>query len=122
MSRILLDQNVPFPLLRHLPAHDVVHAYTVGWGGLENGFLIAAAEEAGFAILVTCDRNLEYQQNLTGRRLALVVLETNHWPVIEKALDLVVAAVDAALPGSFASISFERPALRRRPPPAGYER
>ena len=68
--RILLDQNVPYPLLKHLAGHPATHAYDVGWGELENGALIAAAEAEGFELLITGDKNLEYQQNMADRSLA----------------------------------------------------
>jgi hypothetical protein len=89
----------------------------MGWDELVNGNLINAAEQAGFEVMVTGDQNLRYQQNLLGRRLALVVLLANHWPTVRQNLQAVVDAVNQATPGSYRSISFDRPALRRRPYP-----
>ena len=80
--RILFDKNVPYPLLRHLAKHDIRTAEEMGWSRLVNGDLLRAAEDAGFAVMVTADQSLEYQQNLKGRKLALVVLSTNHIGVI----------------------------------------
>ena len=117
MSYVLLDQNAPRGLRAILSAHDVRTALQMGWDALENGELIAAAEKTGFDVMVTADQNLIYQQNLTGRRLALVVLQSNHWPVVQAHVHLVVQAVNAATAGSYRAISFDRPALRRRPPP-----
>jgi len=74
MSLILFDQNTPGGLRSVLAAHEVRTALQMGWDALVNGALIAAAEAAGFDILVTADRNMRHQQNLSGRRLALVVL------------------------------------------------
>ena len=68
------------PLRKALTAHKVQTAYECGWSSLRNGDLIAAAEEAGFGVFVTTDRNLKYQQNLTNRRLAIVVLLSTSWP------------------------------------------
>ncbi|WP_299788534.1 hypothetical protein [Ramlibacter sp.] len=48
----------------------------MGWGTLQNGALIAAAEAEGFDVFLTTDKKLKYQQNLAGRRLAIVVLST----------------------------------------------
>jgi hypothetical protein len=87
----------------------------MGWDGLVNGALISAAEAAGFDVLVTADRNIRHQQNLSGRRLALVVLEINHWPTIKPKVDDVRIAVDNARPGSYTAVAFDRPTLRRRP-------
>ena len=70
--RILFDKNVPYPLLRYLAKHDVRTAEELGWARLVNGDLLRAAEEAGFGVMVTADQSLEYQQNLKGRKLALV--------------------------------------------------
>jgi hypothetical protein len=62
---------------------------------------LTVAEEAGFDLLVTTDKNIRYQQNLEGRRIALVVLATPRWPVVKLRVDRIVAAVTAATPGSY---------------------
>jgi hypothetical protein len=71
---ILLDNNVPRGLARALPAHTVVESRERGWHLFKNGDLLNAAEDAAFDVLVTSDKSIRYQQNLTGRKLALVVL------------------------------------------------
>ena len=71
--RILFDNGTPAPLIPFLAGHTVTKAITVGWDGLENGELIRKAEEAGYEILLSTDKNIRYQQNLKGRRIALVV-------------------------------------------------
>lgn len=75
--RILFDKNVPYQLRRYLTDHEVRTAAEQGWARLVNGDLLKAAEEHGFTVMVTADQSLEYQQNLSGRRLALIVLSTN---------------------------------------------
>jgi hypothetical protein len=75
--KVLFDHNVPRPLGRFLVGHEVTIAADLGWTTLENGDLLKAAESAGFDLLLTCDQNISYQQNLNGRRLALVVLTKN---------------------------------------------
>ena len=117
VSRILFDKNVPGPLARFLVGHEVRTTDDEGWSELSNGTLLASAEGAGFDVLVTCDQNIPTQNNLAGRRIALVVLSTNAWPVIRDNLDPVIRAIDAAMPGSHHEVQFTRPALRRRPPP-----
>lgn len=82
--KVLLDHNVPHKLRRSLVGHDVETADEVGWAELANGDLLIAAEGAGFAVMVTADKNLSYQQNLQGRELALVVLSTNDWQTIRQ--------------------------------------
>jgi hypothetical protein len=80
MPSILFDVDVPIGLRAGLPGHDAITAFEMGWNRLENGKLMTAAEAEDFAIMVTTDPNIRYQQNLAGRTLALVVLPTNHWP------------------------------------------
>lgn len=104
--RILFDQGTPAPLRKTLSAHHVSTAYEKGWEELENGDLIAAAESA-FEGFITTDKNLRYQQNLAGRRLAILVLPTTSWPEIQKHLELVSDAVNALKPGDFVELKFQ---------------
>jgi hypothetical protein len=87
-----------------LTQHEVVTAHERGWSQLKNGELLEAAEREGFAVLVTTDANLKYQQDLTSRKLAIVVLTTTSWPRIQRAAQAVVAAVDGATPGSYLEV------------------
>jgi len=103
--KVLFDQGTPAPLRKSLLSHEVVTAHEQGWSQLQNGELIAAAEEAGFEVFVTTDKNLKYQQNLTGRRLAIVVLLTTSWPRIKSHIPLVVVAIDQAQKGSYREVS-----------------
>ena len=98
--RILPEQNAPLGLRRSLAQYEIVPARRMGWAEIDNGTLIRAAQEAGFAIMITCDRNIRYQQNLTDWRIALIELTTGTWPVLRNQLDLVVEAIEAATPGS----------------------
>jgi hypothetical protein len=116
MRRILLDANLPIGLRAALPEYEVATAYEMGWNQLVNGDLIKAAEANGFELLMTADQNLEYQQNLSGRALALIVLSTNHWPAIQANLPAIVIAVGKATACSYGFVPFDRPPLRRRPP------
>lgn len=78
-----------------LTSHSVETAPERGLAGLANRDLIDAAENAGFDVFVTADQNLKYQQNLTGRRLALVVLTTNHWDTIRPGAARIVDLLDS---------------------------
>ena len=71
--------------------------------------MIAVAEEAGFDVIVTCDQHWRHQLNLSGRRIAIIVLETNQWRVIRRTVETVINAVNAATPGSYASLPFALP-------------
>jgi hypothetical protein len=87
-----------------LTQHEVVTAHERGWSQLKNGALLDSAEKEGFAVLVTTDANLKYQQNLTSRKLAIVVLTTTSWPRIQRVAEAVVAAVDGARAGSYVEV------------------
>jgi len=100
----LFDNGVPAPLRYALDEHVVVEAIERGWEQLTNGDLLAAAEEGGFEILITTDKNMRYQQNLTARRIAFVVLGNQQWPVLRRHTNRVKAAVDAAIPGSYVEV------------------
>jgi predicted nuclease of predicted toxin-antitoxin system len=102
---VLFDNGVPRTLARYLIDHHMVtEARARGWEELENGDLLNEAEAAGFEVLVTTDKNISYQQNLTGRRMAIVVLGQGRWSLIKPHVAGVVAAVNAATPGSFAEV------------------
>ena len=96
--RILFDQGTPVPLRRSLAPHEVATAFEMGWSNIENGQLLAAAE-GKFDALVTTDQNFRYQQNLSRRPLAILVLPTTNWLEIRNHLPEVTAAVNALKPG-----------------------
>jgi len=73
-------------------------------GEVVNGVLLDAAEAASFEVLVTADKNLRYQQNLSGRKIAIVVLGNAQWPSLRRHVERVLAAVNAATPGSYAEV------------------
>ena len=102
--RVLFDQGAPVPLRHSLAHHEVTTAYEPGWSTLKNGELLEAAVHADFAVLVTTDLNLRYQQNLGSRRIAVVVLSTPSWPRVQRAIEEVVKAVGAASPGSYTEV------------------
>jgi predicted nuclease of predicted toxin-antitoxin system len=85
---ILFDQGTPAPLRRAFPNAAVETVYERGWSTLQNGQLLAAAEQAGFDVFITTDQNLKYQQNLIGRHLTIVVLSTTSWPRAECTIAL----------------------------------
>ena len=90
--KILFDANTPAPLAPFLRGHEVVRADELGWQGLENGALLDAAEEAGFDLLLTCDQNVQYQQNFTSRKLGLLILSSNHWPTLRRIAARIATA------------------------------
>lgn len=103
--RILFDQGTPAPPRRALAGHEVSTAYERGWSELNNGDLLQAAEEA-FNVFITTDR-IRYQQNLSGRKLAMLVLPTTSWPRIRERVAAVVGAIETLRPGDVVELTFE---------------
>jgi hypothetical protein len=102
---ILFDHGAPRGVSRALQGHSVITAKTRGWDRLANGALLKAAEEAGVDLLFTTDQSIRYQQNLTGRKIAIVVLAgTTKWSRVRLHLERIAAVVNAATPGSFAEV------------------
>lgn len=99
--RILLDQGTPVAISDGLEGHFIRTAYAQGWSTLTNGDLIRVAEEAGFDVLLTTDTNLPDQQNLRGRKLAVVILSRNRWTLIRQNMSEIVAAVNSAKSGTY---------------------
>ncbi len=99
--KVLLDENLDHRLRLSLGEHEVFTTSYKGWAGLKNGRLLTAAEDDGFDVLLTGDQSLYKEQNLTGRRLALVVMSSVEWRIVKDHLPAIVAAIDSATPGSF---------------------
>jgi predicted nuclease of predicted toxin-antitoxin system len=81
--RVLLDESLPRDLARHLTGHEVSTVQRRGWAGLKNGELLRVARDAGFAVLVTTDRNMEHQQRIGRSGLALVVLRARSTRLVD---------------------------------------
>jgi hypothetical protein len=101
--RILFDQGTPAPLKEHLAGHQVDTAFEKGWSTLRNGELLARAE-AEYDLFVTTDQKLEHQQNLSGRRLAILVLPTTSWPRLRLMTAEIAAAVNRIKPGQYLAL------------------
>jgi hypothetical protein len=114
MLRVLFDKNVPYSLRPYLSDYQVQTAEDEGWGQISNGELISSAEKEGYQIILTCDQNIQYQQNLTRCQISMVVLGSNIWPSIRPKIAEVVAALKRASPGSFEFIEIAPPPKRRR--------
>ncbi len=110
--RVLFDKSAPYGLARHLEGHAVSTAEQCGWGRLENGDLLTVAEQSGYELFLTADKNQRYQQNLAGRRLSLVVLGQSPWPLVRQHIPAILAAVNASQSGSFVEVEIPLPAKK----------
>ena len=104
LMRILFDHGTPSGIAGSLTSHEITEAIERGWDTISNGELLRLAEADGFDLLLTTDKRIQYQQNLTSRKIAILVLGNSTWPVVRLYLDRVALAVNAATAGSFAEV------------------
>jgi predicted nuclease of predicted toxin-antitoxin system len=90
--KILLDECVPWPMHRLLGSHACTSVQAQGWSGIRNSDLLKRAE-AEFDLFITADQNIRYQQNLAGRRIAILELSTNDLRHIQAASALIEEAI-----------------------------
>ena len=102
--RVLFDQGTPVPIRLFLIGHTVRTAAQQQWATLQNGELLTVAERAGFDVFLTTDKNIRHQQNLAGLKISIVVIGCQQWPALQPHIDRVVAAVNAATPGSYTEV------------------
>ena len=110
---ILLDHGTSRPLRRHLPGHTVHTAARMGWDLLSDGTLLTIAEEAGYNLLITPDQKIRHQQNLIGRKIAILVLMKNDWSLIRPRVDDINTTIDRIQPGDYVEIEIPLPPLER---------
>jgi len=72
--RVLLDEQLPRQLAPYFVDHEVRTVQQEAWAGLKNGALLTKAEAAGFEVLITGDKNMQFQQNIAKRRLGVLVM------------------------------------------------
>jgi hypothetical protein len=102
--KVTLDENLDHRLRTNLGPHEVFTASFKGWNGLKNGKLLEAAEGDGFEVLLTGDQSLYKEQNLIGRRLAVVAMSSVEWHIIKTHLPGIISAISNATPGSYQTI------------------
>ena len=102
--RVLFDNGTPRGVAAALADHLIEEARSRGWDALKNGELLDVAEAAGFDVLVTTDRHIRHQQNLVGRKVAIVVLSKGRWKLIKNHLPDIAKAVADAAPGSYVEV------------------
>jgi hypothetical protein len=102
--RILFDHGTPAGIAGALSGHDVTEAIDRGWEKISNGELLAAAEAEGFDLLLTTDKNIRYQQNLTERKITIVVLGNSTWRIVRLHLARIASIINKAAPGSYVEV------------------
>ena len=103
--RVLLDECVPRGLRTELSGHEVSTVAEAGWAGVKNGEMLRLAATR-FDVLLTVDRNFEYQQNFSGVMLAVVVVHapSSDIAVLRPLMPAVLAAIPRAKPGTLTRI------------------
>lgn len=105
--KILFDQGTPVPLRAKLLGHEVDTAYEKGWANIQNGELLKMAENAGYALLVSTDQNMKYQQNLEGRKMAILILLTTSWPRLKLQSDRILQTINRMTLGEYQEFSID---------------
>jgi hypothetical protein len=112
---VLLHENLPHRLRDALSGHEVFTVRYQGWSGLKNGELFTAAEKGGFAVVVTGDQTMPYEQDLANRKIAVLVLSAIEWHIIRGSLAVIQSSLETAAPGSHRIVEvgvFERKKTR----------
>lgn len=98
--KVFLDENLPHSLRLALVGHDVFTAQFMGWAGIKNGKLLTLVEADGFEVFVTADQSIQDQQNFSERKIAMIYLTSQKWPVLFMRVQEILAAIRVAVPGS----------------------
>jgi len=101
--RILLDEGVPDIIQKRLSRFAISSVKQMGWRGITNGALLDLMARE-FSVLVTTDKNLPFQQNLTKRQISAVILSTNEIPSIIELLPQIEEVIDTMSPGEFVQL------------------
>lgn len=103
--RILLDECIPRAFKRSFAGHDCSTVPEVGLAGFKNGELLTLAEHKGFQVFLTLDKGIRYQQNLTSRGIAIILIhaKSNRLADLLPHADSCVARLDVA-PGQVAVV------------------
>jgi predicted nuclease of predicted toxin-antitoxin system len=104
--RVLIDECIDERFRNSLPEHDCQTVRYAGLAGLKNGELLVAAETAKFDVFLTVDQGIEYQQNLTGRNIAIIIFRTksNHLKNLLPHVRACLAYIESIQPGQIVRI------------------
>ncbi len=98
--RVLLDESIPVDFAQDLAALNAQTVIGLGWAGLKNGALLRQAV-GQFQVLVTMDKNLQFQQNLAAHAIGVVLIRahSNRLDDLRPLVPQIVDAVAASEPG-----------------------
>jgi hypothetical protein len=104
--RILIDECIDERFRNSLSGHDCQTARYAGLAGLKNGELLLTAETAKFEVFLTADQGIEYQQNLTARKLAIIIIraKSNRLKDLVPLVPPCLARIDSIQPGQVVRI------------------
>jgi hypothetical protein len=106
VKKLLLDECIPKKFKHHMLGHECVTVPEVGWAGQKNGALLSLAEQAGFQVFITLDQGIGYEQNLSGRRIGVILIRAKSSrleDLIPHAAE-ILAAMDSIGPGQIVSV------------------
>lgn len=112
--KILFDHCTPAPLRRYLSGHSIDTAYELGWNALRNGALFNLVEQRGYEILITKEQGIRCQQNMTDRKISLLLLFSNSWPRIRLHIEAIQDALKEILPGELREVPIPSPSEYHR--------
>ncbi len=104
MKRVLFDHSALAPLARFLKAFDIRLADEIRWARLRNGDLLTQAEQAGFDVLLSGDKSMKTEQNMNDRKIALLYMSDNHWPIVKDHVPAIEQEIEQARPGDVKTI------------------
>jgi hypothetical protein len=104
--RVLIDECIDERFRNSLPEHDCQTARYAGLAGLKNGELLIAAETAKFDVFLTVDQGIEYQQNLAGRNMAIIIFraKSNRLKDLLPHVRACLACIESIQPGQIIKI------------------
>jgi predicted nuclease of predicted toxin-antitoxin system len=115
--KVLLDENLPHKLRELLAEHETFTVAYMGWVGIRNGELLAASEREGFDVLITSDQGFPHQQNMTDRKLAVLLVPTPDWNIVKNHSSAILLAIETSSPGTFSRVSFSTSSFAKAPYP-----
>jgi len=103
--KILIDESLPRYLKRILIDYDVRTVQEMGWAGVENGALLELAE-SDFEVFLAADKNIRYQQNLKGRKLAIIEFPSNKLSLVKRLESNIKTTLEQITTGDYVALAW----------------